>query len=376
MVSWNALISSYAEFGLCDEAFAIFSKLESLGGYPTVKPDVISWSAVINGFASKGRCERSLELFRQMLVTKVLVNSLTISSILSVCAELSALVLGREIHAHVIKRFMDSNILVGNGLINMYTKCGSLSKGHLAFKKIDGSDVVSWNTMITGYGMHGLGKSALKTFNQMINAGYEPDGVTFVALLSACSHAGLVNEGRKLFNQMKSEFRIEPEIEHYSCMVDLLGRAGFLQEASDIVKSMPMQPNVCVWGALLNSCRMHKNTDVAEATASQIFDLDSAKSGSYMLLSNIYAASGRWGDSAKVRILGQTRGLKKIPGQSWIELKKKVHKFSAGNAVCDEMQEVHKILKDLSFQMQMEGYVPQNSLGLQKVDEGHLPMGV
>ncbi|KAK9281345.1 hypothetical protein L1049_004245 [Liquidambar formosana] len=273
--SWNSLISSYAESGLCDEAFAIFSQLEKSDGYPMVRPDVVSWSAVIGGFASKGRGEESLELFRQMQLANVMANSVTVSTILSVCAELAALGLGREIHGHVVRALMDGNISVGNGLINMYTKCGSLKEGHLVFKKINGKDIISWNSMIAGYGMHGFGESALKAFDLMIESGLKPDAVTFIAVLSACSHTGLVAEGRKLFDQMSREFRIEPQMEHYACMVDLLGRAGLLQEATEIVRSMPMEPNVCVWGSLLNSSRMHKNSEVAEKTASQIFCLNS-----------------------------------------------------------------------------------------------------
>ncbi|KAG2728797.1 hypothetical protein I3760_01G221200 [Carya illinoinensis] len=369
LVSWNALITSYAESGLCDEAFAIFSQLETANDDSTGRPNVISWSAVINGFASKGRGEESLELFRQMQLAKVMASSVTVSGVLSVCAELAALNLGREVHGHAVRALMDSNILVGNGLINMYSRCGSFKEAHLVFEKIDRRDLISWNSMIAGYGMHGLGESALKSFDQMIESGLKPDSVTFIALLSACSHAGLVDEGRRLFNQMIKEFRIEPQMEHYSCMVDLLGRAGFLQEASDIVKSMPMEPNDCVWGALLNSCRMYKNTDVAEETASYIFNLNSDTTGSYMLLSNIYATSGRWEDSARVRVSAKTKGLKKIPGQSWIELKKKVHVFSAGKAVQPGLKKVYEILEELALQMEIECSTVDNSIFGQNVDE-------
>ncbi|KAG5533558.1 hypothetical protein RHGRI_027670 [Rhododendron griersonianum] len=202
-----------------------------------------------------------------------------ISSVLSVCAEYSALGVGREIHGHTIKAIMDGNILVGNGLINMYTKCGSLDKALLVFEEIDGRDLVSRNLMIAGYGMHGLGNYALETFEQMMKAGYNPDGVSFVAVLSACSHAGLVSEGRKIFKQMESKFGIEPQVEHYSY--------------------------------------------IAQETASRIFSLDSETIGSYTLLSNIYASTGRWDDSARVRISAKAKGLKKIPGQSWIEVQNK-----------------------------------------------------
>lgn len=369
VVSWNALISSYADSGLCDEAFSLFSHMENSNEYPVVRPNVISWSAVIDGFASKGRGEESLGLFRRMQLAKVRANSITISSVLSVCAELSGLGLGREIHGHVIKAMMDRNVLVGNGLINMYAKCGSLKEAHLLFEKLDGRDVISWNTMIAGYGMHGLGNDALETFKRMVKAGYKPDAVTFVAVLSACSHAGLVNEGRELFDQMIREFRVEPQVEHYACIVDLLGRAGFFQEASNTMRSMPMEPNVYVWGALLNACRIYKNSDAAEQIASQILGLDLETTGSYMLLSNIYAAHGRWEDSARVRISTKVKGLNKIPGQSWIEVKNKPHMFLAGNTMQTGMEKVHHMLKVLGLQMEIEGYIPDRSFVPQYVGE-------
>lgn len=369
LVSWNALITSYAESGFCDEAFAIFSQLDTSDDYPIIRPNVISWSAIIGGFASKGRGKESLELFQKMQLAPVMANCVTISSVLSVCAELAALNLGREIHSHVVRALMDSNILVGNGLINMYTKCGGFKEAQLVFEKIDGRDLISWNSMISGYGMHGLGENALKTFYEMIKSELKPDSVTFVSVLSACSHSGLVAEGRRLFSQMINKFRVEPQMEHYACMVDLLGRAGFLKEASDIVKSMPMEPNDCVLGSLLHSCIMYKNTDVAEETASHILNLNSETTGSYMLLSNIYAASGRWEDSARVRISAKTKGLKKIPGQSWIEVKKKLYVFSAGNTVQQGLEEVYGILEELVLQMESECNTLDNCIFGQNIDE-------
>ncbi|KAK4413314.1 putative pentatricopeptide repeat-containing protein [Sesamum alatum] len=356
IVSWNSLISAYAQSGLCDEAFSAFMRLESLNNNLTVSPNVVSWTAVINGFAASGQHNETLDLFRRMQFAQVPANAVTVAGVLSVSAELSALPLGREIHAHAIRVLMDSDMLVTNGLINMYMKCGSLMTGHSIFERMVYRDITSWNIIITGYGMHGLGDRALKIFHQMVNAGVKPDEVTFVAVLSACSHSGLITEGHLLFHQMTQAFQIAPQVEHYACMVDLFGRAGLLQEASNILKSMPMEPNAPVWGALLNSCKMHKNTDVAGATASQIFNLNSEATGSYMLLSNLYAANGRWDDSAKVRISARTRGLRKIPGQSWIEVKKKFHSFSAGKALTSEMEQVHGVLKELNLQMVMESH--------------------
>ncbi|XP_024027910.1 putative pentatricopeptide repeat-containing protein At1g17630 [Morus notabilis] len=376
LVSWNTLISSYAESGLCDEAFEVFTQLEKSCGYPMVRPNIISWSAAICGFALKGRGEESLELFRRMQLSEVMANGVTICSVLSVCAELAALNLGRAIHGYVIRFMMDSNILVGNALINMYTKCGSFTEGHIIFENLDGKDLISWNSMITGYGMQGLGETALKIFHQMIESGLKPDNVTFVAILSACSHAGLITKGRSLFNQMSRVHGVEPQIEHYACMVDLLGRAGLVQEASKIVENMPIEPNAYVWSALLNSYRMYRNTSFTEETAAHFFNLNSEGTGSYMLLSNIYAASGRWEESARVRISAKTKGLRKTPGQSWIEVNKKVYVFSAGKAAHTGLESVCGILHRLALQVESEGHVPHGRISLQNVDDKEINMVV
>ncbi|PIN09290.1 hypothetical protein CDL12_18121 [Handroanthus impetiginosus] len=353
IVSWNALISAYSQSGLCDEAFSAFLRLENSDN-DLVRPNVVTWTAIIDGFAASGRHKETLELFRDMQFSQIPANAVTLASVLSVCAELSALTLGREIHAQTIRMLMSDETLVTNGLINMYMKCGSVRMGHLIFERMVYRHIISWNIMITGYGIHGLGETAVKIFHQMMDSGVEPDEVTFVSILSACSHSGLVAKGHEIFDKMTRDFRIEPRVEHYACVVDLFGRAGLLKEANDILRSMPMEPNVLVWGALLNSCKMHKNMDVAEETAALIFDLESEAMGSYMLLSNLYAASGRWDDSAKVRVSARTRGLRKVPGQSWVEVKKKFYSFSAGKSLDLEMEEVDRVLKDLTMKMVME----------------------
>lgn len=368
LVTWNALISSYAAAGLCDDAFEVFSQLEKLGAESIIKPNVVSWSAVIGGFASNGRGNESLELFRQMQHAGVDPNSVTIATILSVCAELAALRLGREIHGHVIRSLMNKNILVENGLLHMYAKCGCLRDGCSVFEWIEDRDLISWNSMIAGYGMHGFVEDALNTFYKMIEAGFRPDGITFVALLSACSHTGLVTKGRQLYDQMIHEYMLSPQMEHYACMVDLLGRAGLLQEASKFVKMIPIKPNACVWGALLNSCRIYKNMAVAEETFKSS-GLHSEGTGSYMLLSNIYAECERWEDSAKMRVLTKMKGLKKSPGQSWIEVKKKIYLFSAGNLMQPGLEKVYKVLEDLGLQMEDSGYIPDETFALQYVAE-------
>ncbi|XP_076923980.1 putative pentatricopeptide repeat-containing protein At1g17630 [Bidens hawaiensis] len=288
-----------------------------------------------------------------MQLAKVCPNVVTISTILSVCADLSTTVFGKEIHGYVVRNLMNTDLLVVNGLINTYAKCGSLKEAYTAFENIKVKDLCSWNTMIKGYGMHGFGENSLKIFKQMVSDGYKPDGVTFVSLLSACSHAGLVNDGRELFEQMKPEFGVEPGMEHYACMVDLFGRAGLFEEASEIAKKMPLEPNVCVWGALLNSSRVYKNINWDESSVSKILEV-SSETGNYMLLSNIYAESGQWEESAKVRVSARARGLTKTRGQSWIEVNKRVHMFTAGEFVESEIDEVQTLVKLLSFEMRFK----------------------
>lgn len=353
--SWNSLITSFVDAGKLDEALSLFTELEEMDDVCNVKANVVTWTSVIKGCNVQGRGDYSLEYFRRMQFSKVLSNSVTICCILSICAELPALNLGREIHGHVIRTSMSDNILVQNALVNMYTKCGLLREGSLVFEAIRDKDLISWNSIIKGYGMHGFGEKALSMFDRMIKSGCHPDGIALVAVLSACSHAGLVEKGRKIFYSMSKRFGLEPQQEHYACIVDLLGRVGFLKEASEIVKNMPMEPKVCVLGALLNSCRMHKNMDIAENIASQLRVLEPERTGSYMLLSNIYSAGGRWEESAKVRALAKKKDLKKVSGSSWIELKKKIYKFSSGSIVQSEFASIYPVLEDLVSHMVKEG---------------------
>ncbi|EOA36447.1 hypothetical protein CARUB_v10011006mg [Capsella rubella] len=347
--SWNSLITSFVDAGKLDEALSLFTELEEM--HYDVKANVVTWTSVIKGCNVQGRGDDALEYFRRMQVSKVLSNSVTICCILSICAELPALNLGREIHGHVVRTSMSDNILVQNALVNMYTKCGLLNEGSLVFEAIRDKDLISWNSIIKGYGMHGFGDKALSMFDRMIRSGCRPDGIALVAVLSACSHAGLVEKGREIFYSMSKKFGLEPQQEHYACIVDLLGRVGFVKEASEIVKNMPMEPKVCVLGALLHSCRMHKNMDIAEDIALQLSVLEPERTGGYMLLSNIYSAGGKWEESAKVRTSAKKKDLKKVSGSSWIELKKKSYKFSSGTIVQSEFASIYLVLEDLVSHM-------------------------
>ncbi|XP_020097218.1 putative pentatricopeptide repeat-containing protein At1g17630 isoform X1 [Ananas comosus] len=353
LVTWNSLISSYAAAGLCDEAYDIFLQMDRTGT-GELAPNVVSWSAVIGGFALSGMIERSLELFRKMQQCRVVPNSVTLATVLSACAELSALRLGREVHGHAVRGSMVHNLLIANGLLNVYSKSGNLRSARLVFDGMRKRDLISWNTMVAGYGMHGLCDEAFDTFYGMVRAGVEPDNITFVAVLSACSHAGRVSDGREVFDQMLNKYKVSPGIEHYTCMVDLLGRAGLLKEAIGLIKKMAMKPSVSVWGALLNSCRIYGNAAVAEDTMKRLGIEEEDSTGNYIMLSNIYAACGMWEEAKRVRVKTKERGLKKSPGQSWIELKNKVCVFSAGDASPPDGEDVYGALEDLYRQMEHE----------------------
>ncbi|OEL14187.1 putative pentatricopeptide repeat-containing protein [Dichanthelium oligosanthes] len=351
-VTWNSLITSFAAVGMCDEALDVLARMEQRGGI--VVPNVVSWSAVIGGFATSGDMEQALELFRQMQQRRLSPNMVTLATVLSACADLLALQLGQEVHGHTIKAVLDEHSLVQNGLINMYGKCGSVTVARKVFDQMKSRDLISWNSMIGSYGMHGLCDEALAMFEDMAGAMVEPDGVTFVAVLSACSHTGRVAEGRCLFNQMVREHKISPSMEHYTCMVDLLGRAGLLQDASELIDTMPMRPDLCVWGALLNSCRMHGNAAMAEATIAKVLQAETETTGNHILITNLYATCGMWNDLKRVRVMTKEAGLRKNPGQSWIEVKNKVFAFTVGNAPLPEAEEIFSMLEDLYGEMEDE----------------------
>ncbi|CAL4952176.1 unnamed protein product [Urochloa decumbens] len=360
-VTWNALITSYAAAGMCKEALDVLARMECRGGI--VVPNVVSWSAVIGGFASSGDMEQALELFRQMQQRRLSPNVVTLATVLSGCAELLASRLGQEVHGHTIRAVLDRHSLVQNGLVNMYGKCGRVTAARRVFDQMKSRDLISWNSMIGSYGMHGLCDEALAMFEDMARAGVEPDGVTFVAVLSACSHTGHVAEGRRLFNQMVREHKISPSMEHYTCMVDLLGRAGLLKDASELIETMPMRPDPCVWGALLNSCRMHGNAAMAEATIAKVLQADEAETtGNHMMITNLYASCGMWDESKRVRVMTKEAGLRKNPGQSWIEVKNKVFAFTAGNAPLPEAVEIFRVLNYLYAKMQDEKHAKGDAI--------------
>ncbi|XP_059070365.1 pentatricopeptide repeat-containing protein At3g12770-like [Cryptomeria japonica] len=312
----NSLIDMYAKCGVVESARQVFDKMS--------KENLVTWNAMIAGYVHNGHAKEALMLFGQMKQRNIEPDSVTMVSLLPACAHLGFLNKGKWFHDYIVQNGFEMNLPIGNSLIDMYAKCGSIVAARKLFDRMLQRDVVSWSAMICGYGMHGHVEDALELFHQMQQTGTKPNHITFVGVLSPCSHAGLLEEGWKYFDCMAQEYCITPSMEHYSCMVDLLGRCGNLVEAECFIKNMPFKPGPSVWGALLNACRIHGNIELGELAAECLFVLEPKNDTSYILLSNIYAAAGRWDDVDKLRTAMQGRGLKKRPACSLIETRGKL----------------------------------------------------
>eukprot|EP01018_Ginkgo_biloba_P019608 Gb_41537 [translate_table: standard] len=348
LVTWNAIVAGYARNGHVDEALKMFRKMP--------KRDVVSWNGMLTGYVQNGYFDESLKLFRQMKLAGVKPDSDTFASVLPVCANLAAMQRGKEVHIDIIKGGFQSDVYIGSALVDMYAKCGSIKDARNVFDEMSKRDVVSWNTIIVGYAMHGHGKEALQLFERMQCSHTNPDHVTFVGVLTACCHTGLVDDGWRYFNQM-GQYHIIPAVEHYCCMVDLLGRAGHLDEAQDFIKKMPIKPDAAVWGSLLAACRMHTNVELGECVAECLFELEPKNPAPYVLLSNIYAAADRWNDVEKVRKMLKDRRVKKMPGCSWITFSNNVCTFLVGDKSHLQVQKGYAELERLSGHMKETGYV-------------------
>lgn len=361
VVVGTALIDMYAKCGRIKTARQVFDKMSTR--------DVVSWSAMIAGYTLSGNSHEVLKLFYEMRFTNMKPDLATVKSLVPACAYLTALQPGKWIHGYLIKSGFESDVSVGTALVDMYGKYGSIDMARKLFDIMHERDVVSWSAIIAGYGIHGAGEKALELFSEMQKAGLSPDNVTFVCVLSACSYAGLLDEGWQIFDSMIRDYDIRPSVEHYACMVDLLGRVGRLDEAEDFIKKMPLKPDAGVWGALLGACRIHCNIEVGGRVAEQLFCLEPDNAGHYVLLSNMYAAAGRWDDVAKVRTKMKDKRLKMTPGCTLVEINNRVHQFIADDRSHPHSDEIYSTLESLAVQMKDAGYVPNTSLVLHDVAE-------
>lgn len=359
----TTLLDVYARFGSVSYANSVFCAMPA--------KNFVSWSAMIACCAKNEMPMKALELFQQMMLEACdsVPNSVTMVSVLQACAGLAALEQGKLIHGYILRRGLDSILPVINALITMYGRCGEISRGQSVFDNMKNRDVVSWNSLISIYGMHGFGKKAIQVFENMIHQGVSPSYISFLTVLSACSHAGLVEEGKILFESMLSKYRIHPGMEHYACMVDLLGRANRLDEAIKLIEDMHFDPGPTVWGSLLGSCRIHCNVELAERASTMLFELEPRNAGNYVLLADIYAEAEMWNEAKSVMKLLEAQGLQKLPGCSWIEVKRKVHSFVSVDEHNPQIEEIHAFLFKLSTEMKELGYVPRTNVVLYDLDE-------
>eukprot|EP01018_Ginkgo_biloba_P013110 Gb_10113 [translate_table: standard] len=360
VISWNAMVTGYANRGSLQDAQQLFVQMP--------ERNVLSWTSMIAGYAQHGHGELASKLFCQMKHGAMKPDHFTFASVLSACASLAVLEHGRQVHAQLIQIGFDSYVSVGNALVTMYARCGVIEDAYEVFDKMPELDVVSWNAMIAGFAQHGHGKEALQHFKQMLCAGMKPDRITFLCVLSACSHTGLVDEGRKYFDSMSRVHGITAGADHYARMIDLLGRAGCLDEAESLINNMPFEPDAGVWEALLGACRIHGNMDLGIRAAECLISLEPQRDATYVLLSNMYAAAGRWENVAKVRKAMKDKGVKKEPGCSWIEVKNRVHVFLVGDGSHPQALEIYATLDKLAVQMKKAGYVPDTGFVLHDVE--------
>ncbi|GLT94718.1 hypothetical protein SLE2022_124470 [Rubroshorea leprosula] len=335
----NCLLTMYMKCGSIECGRRLFDQMPEKG--------LISWNAVISGYAQNGLATSVLELYREMLARGVCPDPVTLVGVLSSCAHLGARSVGGEVEQLIKSNGFGLNPFLNNALINMYSRCGNLVKAQAIFDAMSVKSVVSWTAIIGGYGMHGHGEIAIHLFDEMIKSGIKPDGAAFVSVLSACSHAGLTAEGMDYFTAMEGKYRLQPGPEHYSCVVDLLGRAGRLNEALELIKSMQVEPDGAVWGALLGACKIHRNIELAELAFEKVIGHEPANIGYYVLLSNIYSEAKNLEGVLKVRVMMRERKLKKEPGCSYVEYKGKVHLFLAGDRSHPQSEEIYRMLGEL-----------------------------
>uniref|UniRef100_A0A453IIY3 DYW domain-containing protein n=1 Tax=Aegilops tauschii subsp. strangulata TaxID=200361 RepID=A0A453IIY3_AEGTS len=406
VVSWNAMISGFAHAGLFQRAVIIFRELVGLqcpqpdaGTMASILPamgnakaediafvrevfdkmqfrGLISWNAMLSIYAINGLHVKAVELFMRMEKDAVEPDGMTLSTVLPCCGQVSAFSLGKRIHEIIKRKGMCPNMLLENALMDMYANCGCLNDAREVFDAMGSRDVVSWTSIISAYGVRGHGTEAINLFENMLGQGLQPDSIAFVAVLAACSHAGLLDVGKHYFDCMTSRYQITPKAEHYTCMVDLLGRAGCIREAYDFIMAMRMKPNERVWGALLGACRIHSNMDIGLLAADSLFRMVPDQTGYYVLLSNIYARTGRWADVTSVRSVMASKGIKKLPGASNVEIGDQVHTFHVGDRSHPQSEMIYKKLEELLGRIRGMGYNPGVEGTLHDVEEeekeGHL----
>ncbi|KAF5747155.1 pentatricopeptide repeat-containing protein [Tripterygium wilfordii] len=360
VVSWNAVLSGYVNAGKIDEARSLFKEMP--------ERNALTWIVMISGLAQNGYGEESLKLFNWMKFNGFEPCDYAFAGAITSSGVLGSLEQGRQLHAQLLKYGFESSLSAENSLITMYSRCGVVEAAHRVFLTMPYVDSVSWNAMVAALGQHGHGHQAIELYEEMLKAGIVPDRITFLNVLSACSHAGLAEEGGHYFDSMYTFYGIAPGEDHYARFIDLLCRAGKFSEAKDVIESMPFEPGAPIWEALLAGCRIHGNMDLGIQAAERLFEMIPQHDGTYVLLSNMYAVMGRRDDVAKVRKLMRDRGVKKEPGCSWIDVENKVHVFLVDDTGHPEVLAVYNYLEQLGLEMRKLGYVPDTKFVLHDME--------
>lgn len=343
IVSWTTMVLGYARLGFLDIARELLFKIP--------EKSVVPWNAMISGCVQAKHSKEALALFHEMQIRKIEPDKVTLVNCLSACSQLGALDVGIWIHHYIEKHSISPDVVVGTALVDMYAKCGNIARALQVFQEIPQRNCLTWTAIICGLALHGNAHDAISYFSKMIHNGIMPDEITFLGVLSACCHGGLVAEGRKYFSEMSSKFNISPKVKHYSCMVDLLGRAGHLEEAEQLIKSMPMAADAAVWGALFFACRVHGNVLIGERTALKLLEIDPHDSGIYVLLASMYREAKMWKEARSARKIMEERGVEKTPGCSSVEINGIVYEFVARDASHPLSEWIYECLVSLTKQL-------------------------
>ncbi|CBI26289.3 unnamed protein product, partial [Vitis vinifera] len=361
----NALVDMYMKCGAIDAAKRLFDEC--------VDRNLVLYNTILSNYARQGLAREALAILDEMLQQGPRPDRVTMLSAISASAQLVDLFYGKVCHGYWVHTYIEKNgipcdMRLNTALVDMFARCGDPQSAMQVFNKMTERDVSAWTAAIGTMAMEGNGEGATGLFNQMLIQGVKPDVVLFVQVLTACSHGGQVEQGLHIFSLME-DHGISPQIEHYGCMVDLLGRAGLLREAFDLIKSMPMEPNDVVWGSLLAACRVHKNVEMATYAAERINELAPQRAGVHVLLSNIYASAGKWTDVARVRLNLREKGVRKVPGSSSVQVNGVIHEFTSGDESHPEMTHIALMLQEMNCRFSDAGHIPDLSNVLLDVDE-------
>ncbi|KAF8405127.1 hypothetical protein HHK36_010025 [Tetracentron sinense] len=347
VVSWNSMIDGFVKLGDIDSARKLFDEMPHR--------NIVSWNSMISGYSRESVPQEALDLFIELQCSGLKPDESTMVSTISAISDLGLLSLGKRVHGYLSRHEFSLNGVLGAALIDMYSKCGSIYNALQVFADIPNKNVGHWTSMIVGFAVHGFAETCLQLFSHMQSSGVKPNYITFIGVLSACSHGGLVEEGLKNFNLMRKIYNIEPRIQHYGCLVDLISRSGLLNEAKMIIENMQMEPGAVIWGTLLSACRNHGNIKIGEIAAQRLNELAPDYGGGYVLLSSLYAGSGRWEDFSRMRRVMGERGLEKLPGLSWVEVDGEVHEFVAGDKFHPLSLDIYRLLDGMEYELRLAG---------------------